>query len=703
MSRMTKLNRAAWFTRTHTFTSLQRRFYAQAADVPPPNNKSGSQSQRNQQQWQRKQPLATAQTLTLFSETPQGLLIALRSTLQSMTSLASRLGPALNTTIASKKGHHDHVLLYALSKDLPSQYLSEAVSILRGPDPVQNGTTKKNDTQGMTAAQIAKMEAEAAANQHTDNPQSRIARVGILSSPLPSSLIPSNAIEPGSPPIATPTLYSAALSLLPGVNAIPFRSTIPGRAEVAVGRWTDRKPSWQQGAERRADLLDDGNGALPGGSRDWREIWGRENLEGKVPEGLESLNPSSAASFILFSDTSPHGLIEGLATQFPASSVLGLSAPPTPFETGRDQTMLISLPQGTAADVQPSSSIHDTGAVGVALVASNNANDADYLPIPSIRTEFEGLQPFGPRREITAAQGNIISSLDGSNAAQQFLRDIQTREHPLNLDSSSAKITGSDIKQEAEAMSEVQARQIASKVKKEEDFFIAIYSEPASYPSNSSSSSSSSSRGEGEVQPEPLLLAPILSGHPNRGTLSIDTQVELGPGPGRPQGTMKTYAQFYQIDASFVSRHKADGEHVKADLKLVSPSAIEIPGPDPSVWVTPRFLFLSLPASNDELPKVDQVNLAAEGDKKDAGKKHQVMALPNLFIAASERGWIAGKGRKSSLMSNDDQHNHPYQKGEQGKVGVEMGLQRDAGSIVTCTVPLAKATLSLRADSSHKT
>ncbi|GAK65370.1 uncharacterized protein PAN0_008c3587 [Moesziomyces antarcticus] len=665
-ARTTMLSRATLSTsRTTGCTALQRRCYAKAADAVPglgskPTADKASSSQGGQQQWQRKQPLATAQTLTLFSETPQGLLIALRSTLQSMTSLAARLGPAPNANASPKPGHHDHVLLYALSKDLPSQYLSEAVSILRGPDPAPDAsasTSRKHDS-GLTAAQIAAKEAEAAqtraAGADADAAAgARIARVGILSSPLPSSLIPANAIEPGSTPIASPTLYSAALSLLPGVNAIPFRSTIPGRAEVAVGRWMDRKPSWQQGAERRADLLDDGNGALPGGSRDWRDIWGRENLEGKVPAGLETLDPNSAASFIFFSDTSPHGLMEGLATQFPASSVLGLSAPPTPFETGRDQTLLISLPQG-GAGVQPHSSIHADGAVGVALVASSDARDADHLPIPSVTTNFEGLKPFGPRREITAAQGNIISNLDGANAAQQFLRDIQTRSHPLDTESGGAK--GEGVDEQAQSMSEQQARQIAARVKKEEDFFIAVYADKTG-------------------TDQPLLLAQILSGHPSRGTLSVDTQVELGPGPGQPQGTMKTYAQFYQIDPALVSTSAPTGDEVSAQVKLLSPSAIEIPGPDPSVWVTPRFLFLSLPVSNEQRPKPDQ-------PKPAQGKvKHQVMALPNLFVAASERGWIAGKGQTAT-----DSRQTPL-----------LGLNRDASSIVTCTVPLAKATLSLRA------
>ncbi|PWY99101.1 LOW QUALITY PROTEIN: hypothetical protein BCV70DRAFT_212470 [Testicularia cyperi] len=606
---------------------LQARRYAKAAGPPggasTSSNANRAAGQSGQQQWKPKQPLATAQTLTLFSETPQGLLIALKSTLQSMASLASRVGPPPNTS-SDSRADHDHVLLYALSKDLPSQYLSEAVSLLRGDDSTSSAQPSS-----------------------TASSPSRIARVGILSSPLPSSLIPSNALEPGTPPIASSTLHSVSLSLLPGVNAIPFRSTIPGRADIAVGRWVDKKPSWQQGTERRADLLDDGNGALPGGARDWKDIWGRENLEGKVPEGLEKLGQHEAASFLFFSDTSAHGLMEGLATQFPASSILGLTAPPTPFETGRDQTILLSRPGGK----QPSSNIYDSGAVGVALVAARDhktqQSSADRaLPIPS------GLKPFGPRRQVSAAQGNIISSLDGANAAQQFLRDIQNR-----ADVGSSSAGASSVEEQAQQMSE----EIASRVKKEEDFFIAIYSSPAV----------ADKAGSNE---DPLL---ILSGHPSRGTLSIDTQVDLGPGPGNEQGTMNTSACTPRAPSALTIS------------KLAQPSPIEIPGPNPSDWITPRFLFLALPTSSDaassasaQSSQSQQSGNASNGNKQ---QKHKVMALPNLFVAASERGWIAGKGRKSPR--DNDQDNKPNNV-----------LSTDGATVVNCTVPLARAMLSLRAE-----
>ena len=336
------------------------RNFAQATDPPT----SGQQQQQlGQQTWKRRPALATAQTLTLFSESPQGLLIALRSTLEGMTTLASRIGPLRTPDSPNRPSSSDHVLLYSLSKDLPSDVLSEAIALLR-------------------------------ADKEPSSDAVKMARVGILSSSIPASLIPA---QDETASVSSSHLYSASLSLLPGINAVPFRSEIPGRAPIAVGRWPDRKPSWQSGSEQRADLLDDGNAAIPGGSRDWRDIWGRENIEGKVPDELQALDSTAAATFLVFSDPSPQGLIEGIASRFAASSVLGLYAPSTPFETGRDHTLLLSLPGH-------SDKIYADGAVGVALVANVDAegNAANkQIAIPSVTTAFEGLRPFGPRHAIT--------------------------------------------------------------------------------------------------------------------------------------------------------------------------------------------------------------------------------------------------------------------------------------------------------------
>ncbi|PWN48377.1 hypothetical protein IE53DRAFT_389426 [Violaceomyces palustris] len=628
-----------------------------ASPVNPASTPPTPASSKQQQQWSPKAPIATAQTLTLFSESPQGLIIALRSTLQGMVSLAERLGPLPNDSPPSSppsspsesktvsKTPSDHVLLYSLSKDLPREFLSEAVNLLR---EVGGGSSS--------------------------SPTAKISKVGLLSSALPTSLIPDTVLDPGSPPLSRDTLYSASLSLLPGVNAVPFRSDIPGSAEVAVGRWPERKEAWKRkksvAGQESSPFREKTEFVFGENGKDWKDVWGKENVEGIIPEGLRDVDPSSVLSVMLYSDPSPQGLLEGLTHHFPSATILGLKAPPTPFETGRDRTMFLSLP---TSDGGLTDQIHSDGAVGVALVAVNpgsavqgNAARSREVSKPKIKIDFEGLKPFGPRREITSARGNIISSLDNENAAQQFLRDIQTRGKDDNCDSRE----GPGWMKE---MTEANARELASKVRKEEDFYMAVYA-------------SESGGREGEQEElgggEPLLLAQILSGHPSRGTLSLDTQVELGPRPGGREG--ENLARNLDASPTKVGGNGLFAQFLekRSDTAAPSsnrPSALEIPGPDPKVWSSPRFLFLTLPPSTSEqaaaaatAPKVQAE--AESGKSKAAMTKHQVFALPNLFIAASEKGWIAGKGVVADGL-------HPRSENFQ---------------VVECNVPLSRALLSLR-------
>ncbi|EPQ30322.1 uncharacterized protein PFL1_01848 [Pseudozyma flocculosa PF-1] len=640
-----------------------RRSYAQPASAPPPGTPppGSPPSQQQQPQWKPKPVLATAQTLTLFSPSPRGLLIALRSTLQGMTNLAARLGPlASNSASAAAPPDHDHVLLYSLSKDLPQQYLSEAVSLLRGVDP-SNTEQQQQQQQGQQGLQQQGQQ-----GQPQQQPSPRIARIGLLSAPLPSSLIPSNALEPGAAPISSPTLHSVSLSLLPGVNAVPFRSQIPGRAEIAVGRWPDRKPAWQQGTERRADLLDRAHRSTdtsaadePAQHTDWRDIWGRENVDGAVPPELDALDPNSVLSLLFFTDPSPQGLIEGFTSRFPRSSVLGLHAPPTPFETGRDHTLLMTLPETSAGgrggtDAQRGDKIHKDGAVGVALVANVDAQGqkaSKEIARPSVEVRYEGLEPFGPRREVTSASGNIITELSSQNAAQQFLRDIQARSAPS---------AGSSASSTSTPLSANETRDIASTVKKEEAFYIGFFAT--------------------ETASTPLMVSPILSGHPSRGTLSVETEVDLGPGPRGEQGSMKIFAQFFHHPPAPVGASNS-GDEGKVE-------AIEIPGPDASVWTSPRYLFLTSPPYGDSANAATAAAPAAKAAGDEAKKgNHQVFALPNLFIAASEKGWIAGRGAAGPSADQDA-----------ALQGGSINLRRDGSSIVECRIPKARVVLSLRGE-----
>lgn len=97
---------------------------------------------------------------------------------------------------------------------------------------------------------------------------------------------------------------------------------------------------------------------------------------------------------------------------------------------------------------------------------------------------------------------------------------------------------------------------------------------------------------------------------------------------------------------------------------------LDIPGPDPSVWATPRFLFLSTEDSSSSTPSSNSTSTDTKTKKK------QVMALPNMFVAASEKGWIA-------------RNNHSPKHGDGGDGGLRNKSQ-------SCNVPIASALLSLR-------
>lgn len=89
-----------------------------------------------------------------------------------------------------------------------------------------------------------------------------------------------------------------------------------------------------------------------------------------------------------------------------------------------------------------------------------------------------------------SARGNIVSSLNDHNAAQQFLHLVlQRRAAPReNLDAG-------------------QLRALSSDVRRDDDFFLGLYAS--------------------ETESMPLLVARIQAGHPVRGTLGLDTETEL--------------------------------------------------------------------------------------------------------------------------------------------------------------------------------
>lgn len=149
--------------------------------------------------------------------------------------------PALASKLAAWTAEQPpHILLFSLSKHLPRAVLSEAVNMLHQSD----------------------------VRAH--------ARVGFLSSSLPASVAYDHAA-------GMEHLHAISLASIPETRGVAFRSTIPGAARVSVGRWPNQKETWNKGTEMRSDRLDQSGG------RDWRGLWGKENVDLRLPDQLNEL------------------------------------------------------------------------------------------------------------------------------------------------------------------------------------------------------------------------------------------------------------------------------------------------------------------------------------------------------------------------------------------------------------------------------
>ena len=145
-------------------------------------------------------------------------------------------------------------------------------------------------------------------------------------------------------------------------------------------------------------------------------------------------------------------------------------------------------------------------------------------------------------------------------------------------------------------------------------------------------------------------MARIQSGHPARGALSIETDVDLEQQPtSSPSANVNgaRYAQFFRADPAVSG----------AQEQL--PSALDIPGPNPSDWANPRFLFVT-PSLNTTQPgglfavppsPPGAAAGASTGTVGSGKKKAQVFALPNMFLASSEKGWISNKASSGTTAS----------------------------------------------------
>ncbi|TFY50665.1 hypothetical protein EVG20_g11394, partial [Dentipellis fragilis] len=213
-------------------------------------------------------------------------------------------------------------------------------------------------------------------------------------SPPSSSSFTSSTPNPTQPP-PTP-LITCSLAFFDPTAAAVFRSSIPGRTEVQVGRSPGaRRASMPQAA------LD------PSASVDWEDVWSRSAGAYTLPEELETLRKRAddVHTIVCLTDNAPQGLMSALSA-FPNASKLGLIASSTPFVTGRPFTLMHN------------DAVLSSGAVGLALFKP---------PRPAATTAFPGLTALTEELTVTRSEGNLIQELDKANPSRLLLAAIQTR------------------------------------------------------------------------------------------------------------------------------------------------------------------------------------------------------------------------------------------------------------------------------------
>ncbi|KAL0960900.1 hypothetical protein HGRIS_005909 [Hohenbuehelia grisea] len=231
--------------------------------------------------------------------------------------------------------------------------------------------------------------------------------VGCLSAPLlAASNVTDKPLAAESNHEAEPEpLMSCSIALFEPGRATVFRSSIPGKADVQVGRWhafrdthNERKSSLVEVDDRAHERL------LHDGMIDWERIWRREETTSPLPQELQSVDRSSIHSILYMSDTAYEGLANTLSTCLPRTNLLGLIGTSTPFITGRPVTLFHN------------GHILQSGAVGLALTGTNEGS------APTMRARYPGWTSISPTYKVTNAEGNLITGLDGQNPTQLLLR-----------------------------------------------------------------------------------------------------------------------------------------------------------------------------------------------------------------------------------------------------------------------------------------
>ncbi|GAA5856680.1 hypothetical protein JCM9279_004869 [Rhodotorula babjevae] len=254
-----------------------------------------------------------------------------------------------------------------------------------------------------------------------------------------------------------------------GERALPFRSTLTGRPNIALGR--EIRPELQHDAQDDAGF----EAFLRG------EKWAfGERANGErdtASEGIEELGgvePSQVKEVVALTADRMQPFLAALSS-YSSAAKTGLVGTSTPFHS----------PTGAPFSLFYGNEVVSSGAIGVAVVGSTSA--------PAVKLDYGGLQAVGKPHEVTSSQGNIVLSLSNQNAARLLLDAVN-------------ELFGTS----ADNLSAVQRSQ-----EKEKDFYAAMFDSEPAHPLDLS---------------QARLVAKIMAGSPSRGALSVETEQEVATG-----------------------------------------------------------------------------------------------------------------------------------------------------------------------------
>lgn len=199
--------------------------------------------------------------------------------------------------------------------------------------------------------------------------------------------------------------------------------------------------------------------------------------EGKVPLELENLRSKgiNVGSIFMLSDSTPNEILEPIDSNFPGATKFGLISSQTPFVTGLPYTMYLN------------DSIVQDGMIGFAVSENKAVKDMENIQTD---VSYDSLSPLSKSFKITGCKGNIILSLDDSNATKLLLDSINTK---------------------------------MTTITKEDEFYLSVSKKSDKIDTDHLPLSFSHSRNL-------LTVSKITAGDPSRGFLSIDYTGDLEVG-----------------------------------------------------------------------------------------------------------------------------------------------------------------------------